>query len=301
MTVVDLDTHRLLKIGGSEAAAACGVSPFESPYELWWRKTEGIEREETEAMRFGTLLEPVIFAELERRGFDVIPAPAEEWTHDHVKWMTGHVDGFVSLDGHRAVLEIKTAGSWSGHDWHSDAGAPLPYLVQCHHYMALTGLDYALLACLVGGQRLELRTVKRDEAAMERIIVLEDRFVHHLRTNTPPPPSGSKGDEDALRARFPESNGKTIRLDGKTWEAVKELKARKEQLDVVKRQVAELQQTVELAMGDAEHAVSPFDTPAARWPTVQQTRLDTTALKAARPDVYQEFAVSKPTRRFTVE
>ncbi len=100
---------------------------------------------------------------------------------------------------------------------------------------------------------------------------------------------------------FPEANGKTIRLDRATWEACKELKARKEQLDAIKRQAAELQQTVEVAMGDAERAVSPYDTPAARWPTVQQTRLDTTALKEARPDVYSEFAVSKPTRRFTVE
>ena len=301
MTVVDLDTRRQFTIGGSDAASACGVDPFRSRVMLWAEKTGRYERDTSEAMRWGTLLEPVIFAELERQGFDVMPAPADGFVMAGHEWLTGHPDGFVMLDGYRGVLEVKTAGQWSGHDWHSDAGAPLAYLVQVHHYMTVTGTDRALLACLVGGQRLELRTVYADESVIQAMLDREQELLNFIRTDTPPPPDGSSAAHDAIRAMHPKANGKTIRLDRATWEAVKELKARKEQLDTIKRQVAELQQTVELAMGDAEHAVSPFDTPAARWPTVQQTRLDTSALKAARPDVYQEFAVSKPTRRFTVE
>ena len=301
MTVVSLDTRRRDTIGGSEAASACGVDPFRSRIMLWAEKTGRVERPETEAMKWGKLLEPVVFQELERQGFDVMPAPAEEWSHFDLKWMVGHVDGFVDIGDARGVLEIKTGSVFASHDWQSDAGAPLPYLVQVQHYLWLTGCPVALLACLIGGQRLELRTVEYDPDVAEAIVDLEADFLKYVRTDRPPPPDGSKSAADAIRALHPVSNGKTVRLDKATWEACKELKARKEQLQTVKRQADELQQRIELAMGDAEVAISPFDTTAAKWTSREVTRIDTTVLKAARPEIASEFAVTKPERRFTLE
>lgn len=301
MTVVSLDTRRRDKIGGSEAAAACGVDPYRSRVMLWAEKTGRIERPETEAMRWGTLLEPVVYAELERRGIELMPCPAEEWRHDSIPWLTGHPDAFAVLDGERAVCEVKTTGAWTAHDWTSDVGAPLNALMQVHHYFVLTGLRIGLLACLVAGQRLELREVRRDEAVIEEMLALEEDFLRYVRTDRPPPPDGSDSAHDAIRALHPTGNGKTVRLSGETWRDVLELRERKAQAATVKAQAAELQQRIELAMGDAEHAVSPYDTPAARWVNVESTRLDTKALKAARPDVYAEFAVPTSTRRFTLE
>jgi putative phage-type endonuclease len=301
VTVVSLDTRRRDKIGGSDAAAACGVDPYRSRVMLWAEKTGRVTRAETEAMRWGKLLEPVVFAELERQGFDVMPAPDVEWAQDGLPWLVGHPDGFVDLDGQRCVLEIKTSNVFAGHDWTSDAGAPLSYLVQVHHYMAVTECPAALLACLVGGQRLELREVRLDVDVVEAMLEREADFLGYVRRDSPPPPDGSDSARDAIRALHPESSGKTIRLDRATWEACKELRARKSQLDAVKRQAAELQQVVELAMGDAETAVSPLDTPAARWPNVVSKRFDTTRFRQDHPALYDEYAVAKTTRRFTVE
>ena len=36
------------------------------------------------------------------------------------------------------------------------------------------------------------------------------------------------------------------------------------------------------------------------WKTVSSTRLDTKALKAERPEIYQRYAVSSTTKRFSV-
>ena len=301
MTVVSLDTHRAAKIGGSEAAAACGVNPYESRIALWYRKTQGIEREATETMRWGTLLEPVVFQELERQGFDVMPAPADGFTADALPWLIGHPDGFVALGGERGVLEIKTTGQWSAADWHSDAGAPLPVLVQTHHYMMLTDTGVALVACLIGGQRLEVRTLERDDDALVAILDREREMVELIAKGEPPEVDGSNSAHETIMAMHPSANGETIRFDKSTMQLVREARELHEQRDVIDRQYKEHVQKIQLAMGDAEHAISPFDTPAARWPTVNATRLDTSALKAARPDVYSEFAVSKPTRRFTLE
>ena len=44
MTVVSIDTRRRDKLGGSEAAAACGVDPWRSPLMLWFEKLNGIDR-----------------------------------------------------------------------------------------------------------------------------------------------------------------------------------------------------------------------------------------------------------------
>ena len=73
MTVVQLRPHT---IGGSEAAAACGVDPYRSRVWLWGEKTgrPGFERPETEAMRWGKRLEDDIDDALRELGYDVTEA-----------------------------------------------------------------------------------------------------------------------------------------------------------------------------------------------------------------------------------
>ncbi len=65
-------------IGASEVAGVIGLSPWETPFSLWLRKTGQIPPvEETQAMKMGKLLEPVI-AQLweDETGFKVIKASA---------------------------------------------------------------------------------------------------------------------------------------------------------------------------------------------------------------------------------
>jgi putative phage-type endonuclease len=47
-------------IGASEIAAVLGISPWDSPFSLHWRKREGWEAEVNDEMRVGTLVEPVV-------------------------------------------------------------------------------------------------------------------------------------------------------------------------------------------------------------------------------------------------
>jgi predicted phage-related endonuclease len=173
--------------------------------------------------------------------------------------------------------------------------------MQVHHYFALTGLRVGLLACLVSGQRLEVRTVHRDESIIEAMLEREARFLDFVRSDTPPPPDGSQSAHDAIRALHPDANGKTVRLSRDQWRDVRELRQRRDQRKEIERQEAELQQRLELAMGDAEHAVSPYDTPAARFASVVSKRFDTTAFRKDHAALYDEYAVAKPTRRFTLE
>lgn len=286
-------------IGGSEAAAACGIDPYRSAVMLWLEKTGRVARHETEAMRWGRLVEPLIFASLQTDGRDVLPAPADGYKDPERPWLTGHPDGFVRLDGARGVLEIKTANQWARAQ--HDGDVPVHWQAQVQQYLHLTGLDVALVACLVNGQRLELATVERDEKAIGRLIELEEGFLWHVTTDKPPAPDGSDSAKQALRELFGEAQpGKTIRLLGEPWEAVKQARVLKEQIDECERQYAVQLQLVQAAMGDAEYAVSPFDTTVARWQNVSSSRLDMAALKTDHPRLYAEYTKTTASRRMTL-
>jgi putative phage-type endonuclease len=298
VTVVDLDTHRRNKIGGSEAAAACGLDPYRSRLMLWYEKVNGVERDESEAMRLGTLLQPAVAEIAGERGYEIMPAPAEGFTHPDLPWMVVHPDGFASVDGERAIAEIKTRGTgWTTDDERALYG----YIMQVQHGMEVCGLDAGLLAVLHGGHgglRLELREIERDDELIARMISLEQEIVDAVRTETPPKARGQKSDKDAIDLMFPVSDGSAKRATGDVWRMVKEARQRKEQRDECDRQYKELVQNIQVFMGDAEKLVSPFDEDACKWPSVTATRLDGSALKAARPDVWSEFAAAKTHRRF---
>ena len=301
-SVVSLDSRRSFTIGGSEAAAACGLDPYRSRVMLWAEKTGRVERGDSEPALWGRLLEPVIYAELERRGFDVMPAPADGFQDDDRPWLVGHPDGFAALEGTPALLEVKTAGTWASREWHNGAGAPLPYLVQLHHYFELTGYSLALLAVLIGGQRLETRVVRRDDFAIGRIIEQEEAFLDFVKRDSPPPPDGSDSAKDALAALYPQSvAGQAIRLNRGGYADYHALKARKAQQAEIGRQVAELEQRLKARMGEAEAAFSPHDEIVARWTSYDRTTIDTKALRAALPAIAQEYETTTTLRRFTLE
>jgi hypothetical protein len=61
-------------IGASEVAAVLGLSPYESPLDVYCRKLGLVpEKAETEAMRWGLRLEPLLAAEYaERTGYPLV-------------------------------------------------------------------------------------------------------------------------------------------------------------------------------------------------------------------------------------
>ncbi len=306
VTVTEL---RRVTLGGSSAAAACGVDPYLSPVMLWAILTGRAEHPETEAMHFGKLLEAVVWSELEERGYELLPAPADGFRDSERKWLVGHPDGFaayfavasVPAEPSTDVLEIKTASQWAHRNGWS-ANVPIAYQAQAQVYMHLTGRTRTLLACLVGGSRLELRTIERDEHAVNLLLAGMEAFMRYVRRDRQPPVDGSDSTRDALvHYLYPEAEpSKLVRLDREHWWLVRELRARKEQRERIDEQIQEHENRLKAFMGDAELAISPHDTDAIRWSNVRSTRVDTTALRTERPEVAAEYEKVTTTRRFTV-
>jgi putative phage-type endonuclease len=151
------------RFGGSDIAAALGLTKWKSATRLWLEKTgQIIPSHAGEAAEWGHRLEPVLLARfMEDRPGVLDTAP------DDMPSVVAHPDHpqlTVSLDGlwhHReasTVVEAKTVGLLAADDW-ADGGMPDSYLVQTLYQMAVTGLPTAHVPVLIGGQRYEERTV----------------------------------------------------------------------------------------------------------------------------------------------
>ena len=210
---------RKKSVGGSEIAAALGLSRWRSPFDVWAEKTGHVTRkdEPTDAMRFGTLLEPVIRKEFARRnGLEVCECPYI-LAHKDYPFMTCNLDGYVKLpDGSCAVLEIKTANTFASDDW-ANMGAPIEYVMQVQYYLAITQMRFAYLAVLIGSSDYRQVIIERDDEVIAVIIEKLKEFWEMVETNTPPPVRGM--DNNLLASLYPNSRPNVIAL-GKEHEAL---------------------------------------------------------------------------------
>lgn len=312
MTVVQLPTR--FTIGGSEAAAAAGIDPHRSRVGLWLEKTGRVEREETEAMRWGKLIEPTVVNVLEsEHGYSIVSGP-ELLGDPERPWLNGHPDGFV-VGNDPMLLEVKTVGQWAKREWGRSDGnghvhgesevrarqphsVPLAYVAQVQHYLHLTGLDRALLAVLVGGQRLELTEIERTDRWITTLIELEQEFYERYLLRDEPPPV-RHDDVDNLARMFPEHKpGRKVRLAPDALVVLRELRSRTAQKDAIERQCEELRNQLKATIGDAETALDAQGDEVIHWRAVVSERVDVTRLRAERPDIAAEFVKPIQSRRF---
>ncbi len=173
-------------IGGSDAPAILGVSPWRTPYDVWAEKIgadTGAVRE-TDAMRWGLTLEPVVRAEYARVTGRAVQVVDEILHHPQHEWLIANIDGRVD-DGR--VLEIKTARSTDGWGEPGTDQIPLYYLPQAHHYLIVTGAPVCDVAVLIGGSDFRVYSVEADADLHTKIIEVETTFWDLVQRREPPP------------------------------------------------------------------------------------------------------------------
>jgi putative phage-type endonuclease len=184
----DFHERRRTGLGGSDAAAALGISPWRTPYDLWLEKTgqsDVMTLTATEPMRWGVLLEPVIIGEYVRRtGREIVPAD-EMLRHSKYEWMIAHLDGRV-VNGR--ILEVKTARDGRGWGEPGSDEIPSAYLVQCHHYMIVSGAEICDLAVLIGGSDFRIYEIHADATIAEQLVAREAEFWRQVERREPPDP-----------------------------------------------------------------------------------------------------------------
>ncbi len=212
-------------------------------------------------------------------------------------FMIADVDRLVI--GEDAGLECKTASAYNTDKW-KDGNIPLHYIMQCYHYMAVTGKCTWYIAAVILGQQFTYRKLVWDDDLIAQLISVEkDFWENHVAAGVLPSPDGSDICSEVLNQYFHSARkGSTIRLEGFD-DRLRRRAEIMEQIDRLQKEQNSIEQEVKLYMQDNEYAAS--DSYRVSWSSVQSTRLDAKRMKEELPDIYRDYAVQSVSRRFQIK
>lgn len=283
---------RVKGIGGSDAAAVCGLSPWKSPYQVWLEKRgEAQPSEDNEPMFWGRTLEPVIrqrYADVTGR---TVTVPQDVLVHPNYDWMLASLDGLTD----DRVVEIKTSRSPQG--WGEPGTNEIPdvYMIQVQHYMTVTKLSMADVVALIGGSDFRIYEVPADSELQDLILDRESAFWEMVKAGTPPDPTTFAD----LKQRFgAASKAQTVQASPEVIAAVgwlKEIKKITSQEEDYKAMImAHLKEADTLIDGDKVLAT---------WRAQKGAkRFDSKAFQEAEPEIYKQFVKEgEPSRRLLIK
>lgn len=177
--------YRRKGLGGSDIAAICGMSRYKSPMEVYLDKLGEIPSlEDNPKMKAGRMLEPVIAEWFAEETGMKVQRQNSIFQHKEYPFMLANIDRW--LPGLNAGLEIKNTGEYSREDW-SGTQAPTEYILQCNHYMAVTGADRWFICVLIGGWDLQWKVIERDDELINNLITIEKEFwYNNVLAKNPP-------------------------------------------------------------------------------------------------------------------
>lgn len=252
MSREDWLAERKKGIGGSDAAAICGLNRYKSRFEVYADKLSLIPpKDDNEAMRQGRDLEEYVAQRFcEETGKSVRRRNAILKNGDY-PFAYANVDRLVM--GEDAGLECKTA-SCLNLKRYKNGEYPEEYYCQCMHYMAVTGRKKWYLAVLIFGTEFKVFEIERDEDEIKALMELEGEFwENHVLKNAAPAPSGTQNDNDVISHMFLQDNDETIALFGFD-EKIKKHASLKERIDTLEKEKKQIEQELKLYIGDAKRA-----------------------------------------------
>lgn len=252
----------------AEDCARAGVDVYGSPLQVWLDK-KGLlpAKEETEAMYWGTQLEPLLVQEFGKRTSHLVMGlgPGDTWMTEEERRRSTWVkdehgrDRFVEAkDGEpwaRAtpdarykyryreagetpwndiplgLLECKTTSARFGERW--GVLPPLPAQIQAQWQLYVSGLEHGALVCLIGGQRFVGYEFTRDE---QFIAYMADRcrsfWEQHVLADVEPQPIAN--DLELVRDLAGKDRGLTVELPAAAVELDEQLRKAEDDASVLK-------------------------------------------------------------------
>lgn len=253
--------ERRQSIGASEVPTVLGLNPWDTPLQLALRKRGDIpDKEETEAMRMGHKLEPVVAElyteETGRKVKDLGPYVIQR-NADH-PFIHATLDRLVrvDVDGESEIgdLQIKTVGAHMGHHW--EEMVPLGVQAQVQAEMAAAKLSWGSVAALIGGQRFVWKDIERNDDFIAYMVAKVDVFWALIQKGDLP--EAGAADNQAMRLLYPQHDpGKVIELpaiavtlDDMRTKAKQDVTAAEKRQDEAEAQLKQM-------MGDAEYGTLP--------------------------------------------
>ena len=291
-------------IGGSDAASIVNLSPWKSKFALWAEKTGQIEEEEkdeaeqSEYVYWGNKLEQLVaerFCELtgkkvRKQGLlQNIDNP----------WMLASVDRVIV--GENAGLECKTASSWKAEEWDNDE-IPANYIVQCLHYLLVTGYERWYIAVLIGGNDFRWKCIERYEVEeeLEQLRKAEEDFwINNVLANKAPDIDGTESSSKALATMYKgDDEADAEELEGEFDTDFDDLAVLKDELSKLKKVIESKKNKIKARMGNALFGRSPRYN--VWYKVLTRKGYDTQALARDFPDIAKKYETTTAFRKLDV-
>jgi putative phage-type endonuclease len=311
------ELNRSLFLGGSNAAAVMGLSPWATPVELWEQKTGRKVKpapDDAAKRRFerGHRLEPFIrdmaIDKLKAQGLKVdLLASNERYTDPEHSFLSCEIDFELKLtgsleiggklhefDGEHINCDAKSVTGFARKKWGEvdTEDVPIEYAAQFMHGLMVTGRRYCLVAALRSFDDVDVFwTVRDDETIAGMRPKLVSFWIDHVLADVPPDPMIF----DDIKLLFPIDNGDPI-------EATQEIAIKVGRMLDVKEQIKRLEEQEEVLQFEIADFISPHSIltfggkEIASWKAQQTSRLDQKALKEEAPELAAKFTTTTTTR-----
>ena len=279
-------------IGASEVAAVIGISPWETPFSLWLKKTGQVPpTEENDAMRRGHYLEDAVVQWwMHETGEQVIKASAADIIYVHPKHPYMLVTPDRIVKGRKKILEVKSTAIQMGET------IPDYYLAQVTYQMYVTGIHNAELIYIQGGLTFGRFIVEYDEEFANLIAERVTEFWTENVIGGKEPDAISVSD---LAVKIPKSTPeKAIEADERAIDQLNVLREKKAMYDALGDEIADLQDSLKMFMEDSEALLDADGNVLVTWKSAKdKTSFDSKKFASENPELYEKYCKTVPGSR----
>lgn len=253
-----MNVDRTQFIGGSDAAAILGISPWKSALQLYLEKigaaVDEVSPEKQRVFARGKRWEPVVVEmlvdELQDRGHDVqIIARNQRYQDREFPFLACELDLELLIDGKECNAEMKTVHPFAAKAWGEPGSDEIPiyYAAQAMHGMMVKPRQKCIVAALIGADDLRVHQIERDEETIYAMCVKEVEFWRRVQSRNPPDPQTA----DDVRWLYAKDAGEIVEADDELLRLVGELHFQKTTAKHADAAVDRISTQIKLAMGNA--------------------------------------------------
>lgn len=290
---------RTTGIGGSDAGAIMGMNHYATPLSVFINKTtpvEKVEKETNESIQWGKMAESAIRDGIAKDLKIKIEAVPGMFTSNKYSFMNANLDGIaytedpVNINGNAVVglggVEIKTATDRNTE--FTDDEVPDSYYCQVQHYMCVTGLQWFILAVLIGKCSGKVYYIPRNEEFINKLIEKESYFWNeNVLKGVMPAPTGNERESEALN-NLMNSAPAEVELPAEFEGKCNEYKELDQQIKMLKQQQETIKEELKIAItstpGESENnskIIAKAGNAKITWSKQLRTSVDTDELKKA--------------------
>lgn len=313
-------------LGGSDAAAVFGMSPYNTPLSLYMNKIglyqENITPKQEAIFERGATLEKLLKALFEHNySLKIDEAPQTE--HRQYSFIRGTIDGVVRSDN--AIVEFKTSCITSKDEWGDELTDNIPkhYLLQAHHYLLIHeacekvyvpifrgnndtlqilanlvkkyGVDLSLLDDV--DIKFKLYTVQKDELHAKLSSLMIDKYKEFWNEHVLKKIAPKWSCYEDIKLLFPQSKKEEVVADKEVIKIIENIKRNKAIIDSLEADIEKDKAYVCDKLRGAYQLVDANGKSLAKWYTMKRKNFNIEAFKEQYGEIDIERFFKETTTR----